>query len=95
MGKSRRWSACSSVKFGHEIDRFGRDELRRQGQIALVLTVFVIDNNHHASGANLGQCARNIGKGGLEGAGSIWHGNLSIIPLVAFGGAAAGAHESH
>jgi hypothetical protein len=39
---------------GHEIDGFGRDELGGQDKIALVLAVFLIDEDNHAAGAQLG-----------------------------------------
>ncbi len=40
---------------GHEIDRFGRGPLRGDEQIAFVLAVGVVDQNHHAALAHLGQ----------------------------------------
>ena len=38
----------------HEIDRFGGGVFRRDQEIALVLAIFFIDQNHHAPGANFG-----------------------------------------
>ena len=43
----------SAAELRHEVDGFGRDELGGQGQIAFVLTIFVVHNNDHASGTNL------------------------------------------
>ena len=38
---------------GHEVDRVGRRELRRDDQVALVLAVLVIDQDEHAAVARL------------------------------------------
>ena len=38
--------------FGHEIDGFRRDLLRRQRQVAFVFTVFVVHHHHHPPGAD-------------------------------------------
>ena len=53
---------------GHEVDGFGRDVLGGQGEVALVLAVFVVDDDDHAAGADIGERAGNVGEGGLEGA---------------------------
>jgi hypothetical protein len=36
----------------HEVDGLGRDLLRRNRQIAFVLPILVVDDNHHATGAD-------------------------------------------
>ena len=56
---------------GHEIDGFGSDMLGGQGQIALVLTILVVDHNDHAAGANFGEGAGDVGEGRVEGAGGL------------------------
>src|SRR5437762_3330388 len=38
---------------GHEVDGLGRDHFRRHGQVAFVLTVFIIHHDDHASGLKL------------------------------------------
>ena len=48
---------------GHEVDGLGRNVLRSEGQVALVLAVFVIDDDDHAAGADLGDGARDVGEG--------------------------------
>ena len=37
----------------HEVDRLGRDELRRHREVALVLAVLVVADHDHAAGADL------------------------------------------
>ncbi len=37
----------------HEVDDFGGDFFRGDGEVALVFTVFIIDQNDHAAVANL------------------------------------------
>ena len=54
---------------GHEVDRLRGHKLGGQSQVALVFAVFVVDHDHHAASANLGQRAGDIGKRGFEGAG--------------------------
>ena len=58
---------------GHEVDGFGRDVLGGQGQVAFVLAVLVIDHDHHAAGADLGEGAGDVGEGRLEGASAFRH----------------------
>ena len=43
-----------TAKTRHEVDRFGRDELGRQHQIAFILAIFLIDQNHHSAGTDVG-----------------------------------------
>ncbi len=50
----QRQANQSPPMLGHEIDRFRRDKFGGQGQVAFVFPVFIIDNNNHAAGANLG-----------------------------------------
>ena len=40
--------------FGHEIDRFRRDEFGGKHEIALVFPVFLVNENDHAACAQLG-----------------------------------------
>ncbi|MCY1208902.1 hypothetical protein D9M72_205380 [compost metagenome] len=39
---------------GHEIDRFRCDEIGSQHQVAFILAVFLIDEDDHAAGADVG-----------------------------------------
>src|SRR5690606_40778631 len=38
---------------GHEVDGLGRDEVRREDQVALVLAVFLVHEDDHPAGAEL------------------------------------------
>ena len=51
LGQGEANQAAAIV--GHERDGFGRDLVGRQHQIAFVLAVFVVDQDHHLAGANL------------------------------------------
>ncbi len=51
---------------GHEVDGFRGDELGGQGEVALVFAVLVVDDDDHATGADFGERAGDIGKGRLE-----------------------------
>ena len=64
---------------GHEVDRLRGHILRGQGQIALVLAVLVVHHDDHAPGANLLQCAGNIGEREFNGAYGIWHSDHLIL----------------
>jgi hypothetical protein len=64
---------------GHEIDGLRGYELGSQGQVTLVLAIFVVDHNYHASGANLGQCAGNVSERGLDSAWGLGHVDSSIL----------------
>ena len=41
----------------HEVDALGRDELGGEHEVAFVLAIFVVDEDHHLAGADLVQCA--------------------------------------
>ncbi len=43
----------------HEVDRLGRDVVGGQHQVAFVLAVFLVDEDHHAAGGELGHEFRN------------------------------------
>src|ERR1700686_3511584 len=49
--------------FGHEVDGFGRDLLSRERDVAFVLSVFIVDDDDHASGANLFDRGGDVGEG--------------------------------
>ncbi len=66
---------------GHEVDGFGGNKLRGKCEIALIFAVLVVDHDHHATGANLGQCAGDVGEGGLDLAGRIGHGS-AVAPRL-------------
>ena len=57
----------SPAEAGHEVDGLRSDKLGRQGQVALVLAIFIVYNNHHAAGLELLQCGRNIDERGGDG----------------------------
>ena len=46
----------------HEVDGFGRDLFGGHGEVAFVFAVFVVDDDDHASGADLFQRSWNITK---------------------------------
>ena len=72
---SQRKADKSSPIAGHEVDSFGSDVLRRERQVAFVLAVFVVNNHHHAAGADFRNGARDVGERGLEGAFALGHRN--------------------
>ena len=39
---------------GHEVDRLGRHVIGREDQVALVLAVFLVDEDDHAAGGEVG-----------------------------------------
>ena len=39
----------AAAVLGHEVDRFGRDLLGRDDQIAFILAILVVDDDHHAT----------------------------------------------
>ena len=53
---------------GHEVDRLRGHKFCGQRQVAFVLPVLVVHHHHHAAGADLGERAGNVRKGGLESA---------------------------
>ncbi len=55
--------------------------LGRQREIAFVLAIFVIDDDHHPAGADVVKGAGDIGKGGLESARLFWH--WETLPFLA------------
>jgi hypothetical protein len=65
----------SAAKAGHEVDGFRGDMVGSEHQIALVLSVFFVDEDHHAAGPHLGDDVfhRRDGNGVREGhAVSLW-----------------------
>ena len=62
---------------GHEVDGLGSDVLGGQGQIALVLTVLIVDHNDHATCLDFGYGAGNVGErrgdDAIGGAGGLGH----------------------
>jgi hypothetical protein len=50
----QRQADQAAAVFGHEVDGFGSDELGGEHQVALVLAVFLVDQDDHAAGAQLG-----------------------------------------
>ncbi len=64
---------------GHEVDGLGGDVLGGEGEVAFVFAVFVVDDDHHAAGADVGDGAGNVGEGRLEGACGIGHRSALIL----------------
>ena len=52
-----------AAKLGHEVDRFRSHLLRREGKVALVLAVFIVDHHDHAAGADLLDGGGDVDKG--------------------------------
>src|SRR4030081_246082 len=52
----------SAAELGHEVNGFGRDLFRRDGEVAFVLAVFVVDHDDHASGADLLNRGGDVGE---------------------------------
>src|SRR5258708_37705927 len=52
----------SATELGHEVDGFGGDFFRRDGEIAFVFAVFVVDHHDHATGADLLNRGRALGE---------------------------------
>ena len=48
----------------HEVDGLRRDLFRRQGQIALVLPVFIVNDYDHPASTNFFNCGWDVGEGG-------------------------------
>ena len=67
----------AAAESGHEVDGFGSDEFGREGQVAFVLAVFVVDDDQHPSSANLIQRCRHIDEG-KRGRGARARGNGRI-----------------
>ena len=49
---------------GHEVDGLGGDELGGEGEVAFVFAVFVVDDDDHASGAELFEGSGDVGECG-------------------------------
>src|SRR6185295_1593048 len=53
---------------GHEVDALGRDRVGGHGEIALVLAILVVDEDHHLAGADLIERAVDAHQhGGVDG----------------------------
>ena len=52
LGRERQADEPAAL-LGHEVDRVGRGELRRHGEVALVLAVLVVADDDHAAGADV------------------------------------------
>src|SRR5690606_1054742 len=44
----------------HEVDGFGGDSVRRQAQIAFVLAIFVVYQDHHLAVTEIVECALDV-----------------------------------
>ena len=70
---SQREADKAAAIAGHEVDGLWSDMLGGKGEIAFVFTVFIVDHDDHASGADFGDGARDVSKGWLEGACAFRH----------------------
>jgi len=52
---------------GHEVDGLGRDQIGRQHEITFVFTVFLVNQDDHAAGRQLGDQLGNGGDGHSAG----------------------------
>jgi hypothetical protein len=70
----------------HEVDGLGRDVVGRQDQVALVLAVFLVHQDDHAAGGQLGhdvlhgRDAGDAGGGGGSGWKRSWSGQAAGVP---------------
>ncbi|MCY1240971.1 hypothetical protein D3C81_1348990 [compost metagenome] len=53
LGSERQADQAAAV-LGHEVDRFRRDEIGSQHQVAFILAVFLVDKDDHAAGTDVG-----------------------------------------
>jgi hypothetical protein len=61
MLAGQRQADQAAREAGHEVDGLGGDMLGGQHQVAFVLAVFLVDEDHHAAG---GQFGHQLGDGG-------------------------------
>ena len=98
MGKRRRVFGAllgegeadeAAAVAGHEVDGLGGDVLGGQGEVALVLAVFVVDHDNHAARAEIGYGAGNVGEGGLGSARRLGHirSDAALFSLIRGGNA--------
>ena len=64
FGAERQADQATAV-FGHEVDGFRRHLVGGKDDIALVLTVLIINEHHHAAGSDFFEQFGDGGKGGL------------------------------
>ena len=50
----QRQADQAAAEARHEVDGFGRDVVGGQHEVAFVLAVFLVDQDHHAAGAHVG-----------------------------------------
>jgi hypothetical protein len=55
----QRQADQSAAPLGHEVDRFGRAVLGGNDEVAFVLAVFLVDQDHHAAGTHVGDDIEN------------------------------------
>ena len=73
---------------GHEVDGFGGNLLGGHGEVALVFAVFVVDDDDHAAGTDLGERGFDIAEQG-----SVGHGRQ--LKILAGQGAESLHHGKH
>jgi hypothetical protein len=64
----------AAAVFGHEVDGFGRGELGGEGEVAFVFAVFVVDDDDHAAGLEVGD------GGGDGGEACVLVGHVGLTP---------------
>ena len=57
----QRQADQAAAEARHEVDRLGRDVVGGEHQVALVLAVFLVDQDDHAAGGQLGDELGNRG----------------------------------
>ncbi len=68
LGGQRQADQAAPV-LGHEVDGFRRDEVGRQDQVAFIFAVFLVNEDDHAAGANVGNDV--FGTGDSHGWGNV------------------------
>ncbi|MNL47900.1 hypothetical protein D3C87_1707110 [compost metagenome] len=68
FGGQRQADQAAPV-LGHEVDGFRRDEVGRQDQVAFIFAVFLVNEDDHAAGANVGNDV--FGTGDSHGWGNV------------------------
>jgi hypothetical protein len=74
----------AAAVLGHEVDGLGRDAFGGDAQVALVLAIFVVDQDDHLASAHLLERARHPGDGAGVVTGHGAHGvPPSLVPMLA------------
>ena len=55
----------AASELGHEVDGVGRNLFGGHSEVALVLAIFIVDDDNHASRADFGDSGGDVGEGGV------------------------------